>query len=337
MRRGVNPAKRYGAEAFKQPTPLTITTVTHIPTQTGYFRECLDVLRLCLSSIRAHTPVEFDLMVFDNGSCREVRDFLTGELEAKRIDYLIFSPHNVGKVGAWNHLFSAARGELVTYTDSDVYFYPGWFESMKKVLDAFPRASHVAGCGAPQSVTSRDAMAEALRLAEADTAIKVERGQLLSDEHILEYAESIGKEPGEYLAKCRSFEHYRFTREEVSAYPLHSHLHFLARTTVLKQLVPFDSSVPFAGGDAQWDLRLMALSYMQLSVCKPVAYHLGNVLTPRWRYEAQRLGVQLSGNATHRHRRGGFVRPFLRVPLMRGAILRLHDLLFDIATGKNQK
>jgi len=42
----------------------------------------LDVLRLCLGSLLANTPRPFDLLVFDNGSCEPVVEYLKGLRDA---------------------------------------------------------------------------------------------------------------------------------------------------------------------------------------------------------------------------------------------------------------
>ena len=55
---------------------LSIGTVVHIPNIEGYFEDSLKVLDLCIQSMHAHTDVDFDLHVFDNGSCNEVKEYL---------------------------------------------------------------------------------------------------------------------------------------------------------------------------------------------------------------------------------------------------------------------
>ena len=74
MRVGQNPAK--AMQDVVQPAPVTVAVVTYIPMIGGYYEESLDVLKLCLGSILKNTQMEFDLMVFDNASCPEVRAYL---------------------------------------------------------------------------------------------------------------------------------------------------------------------------------------------------------------------------------------------------------------------
>ena len=74
--------------------------------------------------MRKDAGLPFDLMVFDNGSCAEVRDFLVKEKEEGRIQYLILSEKNMGKGGAWNVMLAGAPGEIIAYTDCGRFILP---------------------------------------------------------------------------------------------------------------------------------------------------------------------------------------------------------------------
>jgi glycosyltransferase involved in cell wall biosynthesis len=75
-----------------------------------------------------------EILIYDNGSCKRVIYFLRKLLKKKKIHFLFMSEKNMGKIGAWNMLFPAARGEFVVYADSDVYFYPSWDVEHLKVF-----------------------------------------------------------------------------------------------------------------------------------------------------------------------------------------------------------
>ena len=112
----------------QQPQRITVAALVFIPHLLGYWSGSLEVLELCLGSLRENTAEPFDLLVFDNGSCPEVRRFLARMRERKEIQLLMLSDRNLGKTGAWNLMFRAAPGDIVVYTDSDVYFQRGWLE-----------------------------------------------------------------------------------------------------------------------------------------------------------------------------------------------------------------
>jgi hypothetical protein len=63
------------------PERITVALLNYIPFLSGFYAETLDVLKVSLESMRKDAGLPFDLMVFDNGSCAEVRDFLVKEKE----------------------------------------------------------------------------------------------------------------------------------------------------------------------------------------------------------------------------------------------------------------
>src|SRR5512135_2169420 len=117
MRKGQNPAKF--VKAVAKPERITVALLNYIPFLSGFYTETLDVLKVCMESMRKDAVLPFELMVFDNGSCPEVRDYLAHGKESRRSQYLILSERNVGKGGAWNVMLAGAPGGIVAYTDSD--------------------------------------------------------------------------------------------------------------------------------------------------------------------------------------------------------------------------
>src|SRR5512137_1565174 len=124
MRVGHNPARF--VEKVAQPAGITVTVVSCIPFLSGYYEQSLDVLKACLNSIHENTPELHDLMLFDNHSCPEVRQYLQEAYDQGVIQYLVLSDKNIGKIGAWNFMFGAAQGEYVVFSDSDILYRPGW-------------------------------------------------------------------------------------------------------------------------------------------------------------------------------------------------------------------
>ena len=93
MRKGQNPAKM-GAQAY-QPSQLGILLLVYIPMKSGYFVDSLKILKYQLASIHKNTPEGFNLLVFDNGSCREVKDDLYKLQTYGWIDWLTLSRQNL--------------------------------------------------------------------------------------------------------------------------------------------------------------------------------------------------------------------------------------------------
>ncbi|MCK4901517.1 MAG: glycosyltransferase family 2 protein, partial [Anaerolineales bacterium] len=105
MRVGQNPAK--SINQVPQPQNITVAVITYIPFLSGFYTQSLDVLQICLESLWDSTNMPYDLLVFDNASCPEVRTYLQEAHQQERIQYLVLSDKNVGKGGAWNFIFQA--------------------------------------------------------------------------------------------------------------------------------------------------------------------------------------------------------------------------------------
>src|SRR5574339_511099 len=141
MRKGQNPAKF--VKDVARPERITVALLNYIPFLSGFYAETLDVLKVSLESMRRAAGLPFDLMIFDNGSCEEVRGYLVKEKEEGRIQYLILSEKNMGKGGAWNVMLAGAPGEIIAYSDSDVLFSPNWLKRSVELLETFPNVGMV--------------------------------------------------------------------------------------------------------------------------------------------------------------------------------------------------
>ena len=123
MRIGQNPAK--SSKTVAKPERITVAVLNYIPSLSGYYAEMLDVLKASLNSLRETADLPFDLLVFDNGSCEEVLQYLADEKQAGRIQFLMLSEKNLGKGGAWNIMLAGAPGEIIAYADNDVLYLSG--------------------------------------------------------------------------------------------------------------------------------------------------------------------------------------------------------------------
>jgi glycosyltransferase involved in cell wall biosynthesis len=270
MRVGLSPV-RY-TTALKLPSSVTVATVTHIPILSGYWEKSLDVLKICISSLHAHTTPPFDLMVFDNGSAPQVIDYLLDLRKAGSLQHLILSSDNVGKLRALEFLLAAARSEYIAYTDSDVYFYSGWLEEEMRVVKAFPNVGMVSGVPTVQNFGQYTK--STLRFAEADSEINLERGRMIPDDWIQDYARSVGFTPEEFLRHHKNLEQVRLSRRGVNAYATATHMQFLAPVAVLKTILPLPLNP--GQGDSVLDEALDDKGYLRLSVDGVFVHHLGN-------------------------------------------------------------
>jgi glycosyltransferase involved in cell wall biosynthesis len=272
MRLGQNPAK--SIDHLAQPQKITVSVVTYIPFLSGYYTESLDVLQECLNSIWNNTDLPYDLLVFDNASCSEVRSFLTGAHEQGRIQYLVLADKNIGKGGAWNFIFGAAPGEIIAYADSDIYFFPGWLSALVNVLEAFPNAGMVTGVPlwSPEEYST-----STVQWASENPEARLERGQLLSWEDYWRHSRSLGTEEEKARAHFVSRQDICLFYQGQKYYVGAGHFQFIGRRSVLQSVLPIPSQRPM-GQVRRLDSALNAKGYLRLSTPEWWAQHLGNTL-----------------------------------------------------------
>jgi glycosyltransferase involved in cell wall biosynthesis len=270
MRKGQNPAKF--VKDVSRPERITVALLNYIPFLSGFYAETLDVLKVCLDSMRKEAGPPFDLMVFDNGSCPEVRDFLIKEKEEGRIQYLILAEKNMGKGGAWNVILAGAPGEIIAYTDSDVLFSPKWLSRSVEILETFP---HVGMVTARPFRTPPEFFESTLKWAR-DNA-KLEEGQFIQWEIFLEFNLSLGQTEEENRKVYAETKDWRIQYKGVTAMAGASHWQFTAYKSTLQQVLPFDMDKPM-GQVRQLDKRMNDAGLLRLMVSDPLAMNMSNTL-----------------------------------------------------------
>ncbi|MEX2144537.1 MAG: glycosyltransferase family A protein [Anaerolineales bacterium] len=272
MRVGQNPIKSVGS--VEPPALVTVVVFSSIPFLSGYFSESLDVLKLCLSSLRRNTRGEFDLMLFDNGSCAAVRKYLIAEQDKNRIQFLILSARNIGKPAAWNAALTAAPGEYVAYADSDVYFNPGWLKASLDTLKAFPKAGMVTAM--PMLIPETYSTAT-VKWAKKNPEIKLERGHLLPWEDFWRHARSLGDTEQQARAFYQANPIVRITYKKKRFFAGAAHFQFTARKTVLQRVLPIPAEKPM-GRVRLLDEAINAAGYLRLCTEDWHVQHMGNLL-----------------------------------------------------------
>ena len=290
MRKGQNPAKF--VKDVPRPERITVALLNYIPFLSGFHAETLDVLKVCMESMRRDAGLPFDLMVFDNGSCAEVRDFLVNEKDEGRIQYLVLSEKNMGKGGAWNVMLAGVPGEIVAYTDSDVLFSPGWLSRSVEILEAFPNVGMVT---ARPFRTPPEFYESTLKWAKENA--KLEEGQFIPWETFLEFNLSLGQTEEENKKVYAETSDWRITYrperspegaqstlaphasagEDIVAIAGASHWQFTAYKSTLQQFLPFDMDKPM-GQVRQLDKRMNEAGLLRLMVSDPLAMNMSNTL-----------------------------------------------------------
>lgn len=310
MRIGQNPAKF--VKNVARPARVTLAVLNYIPFQSGFYAEALDVLKVCLESARTQPGMDFDLMVFDNASCGEVRQWLLDEHEAGRIQYLVLSEKNLGKGGAWNVILGGAPGEILVYADADVLFAPDWLRRSVEILETFPNVGMVT---ARPFRTKEEFYTATLDWARATEDASLESGQIVPFETLREFDLSLGQSEEEIRQRCETTRDHCLTYRGVSAFAGASHWQFAAYKRVLQQFLPFDMDRPM-GQVRRLDERVNAAGLLRLMVSDPLAMNMSNTLR----------GV--ASGAAARVKPPRRPSPILDFPPVRKVMLSLYDSIF---------
>jgi glycosyltransferase involved in cell wall biosynthesis len=272
MRVGQNPAKF--VKDVPQPERITVAVLNYIPFVSGFYADLPQVLATCLARIRETADLPFDLMVFDNGSCQEVRDYLTGQRDAGNIQYLLLSEKNLGKGGAWNMIFAAAPGEILVYTDNDCYFYPGWLSQSLALLETYPNVGMVT---ARPFRTNPASYTASVIWAEQTKDATIEHGNFIPYEVFQEFDLSLGQSEEEIRVHYDNSEDVRLTYKGKQAMIGASHWQFMAYKSVLQQYLPFQMDRPM-GQVKRLDERMNQAGYLRLMPLQPYAMNMSNTL-----------------------------------------------------------
>jgi glycosyltransferase involved in cell wall biosynthesis len=312
MRIGQNPAK-FVKEVAK-PERITVAVLNYIPFLSGYYADLLEVLQTSLNSLREGADLPFDLLVFDNASCPEVRQYLADEYEAGRIQYLILSDKNLGKGGAWNVIFGGAPGEIIVYADNDCLFYPGWLSHSLQLLETYPNVGMVT---ARPFRTKPELYSSTVAWAENEPQAIVEHGQFIPFETFREFDLSLGQSEEEIRQHYDSSEDVKLEYQGVQAIVGGSHWQFMARKEVLLQFLPFTMDRPM-GQVRQLDQRMNEAGYLRLMPTQPFAMNLSNTLRNVANLPQGKQNSKITAS------RSGL----LDLPLVKKLLLSLYDAIF---------
>jgi len=314
MRIGQNPAK--SVKDVAKPERITVAVLNYIPFLSGFYADSLDVLKVCLDSIRASADLPFDLLVFDNGSCEEARQYLLEEHQAGQIQFLILSEKNLGKGGAWNMILAGAPGEVIAYTDSDAYFYPGWLSQSLHILETYPNVGMVT---ARPFRTSPDLVTRTVAWGEKTAGVDVETGNFISFEDFRAFDLSLGQSEEEIRRHYDTTKDVRLSYQGVQAIAGASHWQFMAYKSVLHEFLPFNMDRPM-GQVRQLDQRINEAGYLRLMVTEPLAMNMSNTL----RNAPGQSPAQRQRPASSARRAA----PLLDLPPVRRVLLRIYDTIF---------
>jgi glycosyltransferase involved in cell wall biosynthesis len=308
MRVGENPAKII--QKIPKPKRITVAVLSYVPFLSGYYSESLEVLKECLNGIWKNSDLPYDLMVFDNGSCKETRDFLLDAQSHGKIQYLLLSEKNVGKGGAWNLIFQGAPGEIIAYCDSDALFFPGWLSACVQILETFPKVGMVT---ARPMRTNADLYSSTIQWAKKTRGVKIEKGQLMTLSEFKDFADTMGYSASKVKNLYESTQDYRIKYKGLTAFVGANHFQFVSWKKILNQYTPFEMDKPL-GQVQQLDQKINKAGYLRLMTEKPMVQNMSN------RVPKENPSVERESNK----------KSFKNIPLIRKVLLSLHDKIFKL-------
>lgn len=333
---------------------VTVTTITYIPMLAGYWQESLEVLKLFFESLYAHTPQPFDLMVFDNGSCDEVKSYLADLQKQGKIQYLVFSEQNLRKLGALNFLLSAAPGEYIAYADSDVYFLPGWLEESLKILETFPEAAKVTALPIVMDTSSPifyDVFSGPLKAGYSDPSIEIEEGIIVPDFYIDAHRVSLGETKQQYDNRINQRKDYLIRRGDCEALISGSDFQFTITQKALDQVLPLQFDAQRFGGDSIYspilEHSLVEKGFWQISTKGYYVHHMGNkvpdlVKELPWLNLSASLNIKENIMLNQKENSGTNNQPrlinrFVNISFVRKLLKRLHTYTYRLLFEQEHK
>ncbi len=275
---GINPAR--GKTLDYSPARTTVAVLVYAPHQAGYFQNRLDVTRMSIESILANTRQPFDLLVFDNGSCPEMVAYLQSLNERGAIDYLILSQHNIGKLNALRVIFETAPGEIVAYTDDDVFHLPGWLGEHLKIIDAYPNVGAVTGFYIRQRVAMSSESTIAFAQEDGRT---VQRGLLMPRTWEEEYIDNSGRTWETYASEVAGIEDIIVAYGGVEAWVSAHHFQMVCPKAVIREIL--DEMLPGGWSDrmmgrmVEMDDRMDAKGFLRLCTRQQTVRLMGNAIS----------------------------------------------------------
>ncbi|MEL7645243.1 MAG: glycosyltransferase family A protein [Anaerolineaceae bacterium] len=302
---GINPSRNQTV-SFAPPR-VTVAVLVYAPHQAGYFQHRMDVTRLTLESILTNTEEPYELLVFDNGSSPEMVAYLQGLFAQGKIDRLVLSAQNIGKLNALYRIARLASGSVIAYSDDDVYHLKGWLPAHLAVLDTFPNVGAVTGFYIRQRVvmSSESTLAWAKSSAES-----VERGLLMPRKWEEEYMNNSGRTEERYQSEVAGVEDVVVSHQGLKAWVSAHHFEVLTPKKVLlevlEEMLTDGWSDQLMGRMVEMDDRMDAKGYLRLTTYAQTMRLLGNALDEEVVALAARDGISAQAAANGKTRAGLF-------------------------------
>ena len=277
MRVGFNPHKdkqQPKSDYFHQ-----VVIPVYIPNQKGYFKDSLEILKLCLDSLFITKLDMTYITIVNNGSCIEVGEYLNDLFHENKIHEIIHTT-NIGKLNAILKGIIGHNFSLITIADSDVMFLNDWQKASYSVFENFHKAGVV--CPTPSSRSLRTYTANVYW--DMFFSKRLLFSEVYNHKSLKMFAESIGNP--DFYNKVQLQKYLTITNKNQKAVIGAGHFIATYRAVIFEDIHIKHSNYKL-GGDSEnkiLDIPVIKKGFWRLSTSDNYAYHLGNVVE-NWMYD----------------------------------------------------
>ena len=298
---GKNPSKNNKKILSREYSKYCAVIVTYCPKKSGYWRQYQEIFSLSLYSMLRNTSIDLDVLVIDNGSCIEFKDFLYGLHKENVINFFYSIDDNLGKVGALNLVMPSINSDFIIFSDGDIFFYEKWLEAHIHIYNVFSALCDVGMVtGAPFPVPDAEKVIKYNSDCIADAKIV---GCDMDDAIILQHLRDIGRKNKKYYEKYKKYKSFKILYNGCEAFIGARHLQFFMPCYIAREVFPvLKSGLAMNSMDVRnIDDAVCKLPALKLSSSRVYMRHIGNNLDPEWigRYSSIQEGIIFGQNLNH--------------------------------------
>ena len=271
MRVGQNPNRLAKVEGY---APVVLGVITHLPMTKGYHQHRLEVIQCSLETMRQRATGDFEIVVWDNGSCDTLLDWLR---EDYRPDYLI-TTRNVGKSIARASIVRMLPPDtIVGIADDDIFYYPGWLGKQLKVLRYYPHVGTVSGW--PVRTQFRFHNEATVRWAKENQKVKMQVGRFISKEEDRDFCDSIGRDYTFQVPYTQHDRDIKLTYRGIETYATGHHAQWIGKAGVVAPYLTYTEEA--MADERPFEDAIDNAGLLRLTTFERCTQHIGNQLDPR--------------------------------------------------------
>lgn len=265
MRIGHNPKSKSTADNLQG---IVFAVVTHLPNFTGYHEHRFEVVKTCLLSMVRNSGIQHSLVIWDNDSCQEFRDWVRREIKPD----IFVESINIGKTAGRTAIIKMLPPDkIVCYSDDDIYYYPDWYKPQERLLTHFPNVACVTGYPVRTSFRWGNVKTKGWGVKYGT----LEQGRYLPEEWEMDFADSIGRDRNFHKEYTTNDFDAKITYKKVEAYATSHHCQFIAKVETISKAFAYDGMA--MGDERVFDERMDAIG-LRLATTQRLTRHIGNYI-----------------------------------------------------------